>query len=91
MGINVISKETNRNILKLETGDKRLMSKLKLNSFIDRGPEIFNALPIHLRTHTGLHGNLQETVGCILVPYSGYHKAGRAQKLHLKKSGYEDK
>ena len=45
MGIEVANDENHRNGLKLVIGDKKNMSRLRLNLFIVRGPKIFNSLP----------------------------------------------
>ena len=53
IGIEVANDENHRNELKLVIFDKKHMSKLRLNSFIVWGPELFNSLPIDLRTWSG--------------------------------------
>ena len=54
MGIEVANDENHRKGLKLIIGDKKNMSKLRLNLFIIRGPKIFNSLPTDdLRTRSG--------------------------------------
>ena len=45
MGIEVANDENHRKGLKLIIGDKKNMSKLRLNLFIVRGPKILNSLP----------------------------------------------
>ena len=37
----------------LSTGDKKNLSNLRRHSFIIRGPELFNSLPLDLRNHDG--------------------------------------
>ena len=53
MGIERANDEDHRNGLKLVIGDKKNMSKLRLNLFIVTGQEIFNSLPTDLRTQSG--------------------------------------
>ena len=54
MGVEVANDENHRNRFKLVIGDKKNMSRLRLNLFIVRGPKIFNSLPTDdLRTRSG--------------------------------------
>ena len=53
MGIEVLNDCNHRNGIILYTGDKKKLSMLRRHSFIIRGPELFNSLPMDLRNHDG--------------------------------------
>ena len=52
-GIRIIHNEDHRNGLMVKSMDKRKMLNLRSQSFISRGPDLFNSLPKDLRTLMG--------------------------------------
>ena len=52
-GIETVHSEDHRNGLMVKPVDKRKMSNHRSQSFISRGPELFNSLPKDLRTLKG--------------------------------------
>ena len=53
VGLVVLHDCNHRNGTILSTGDKKKLSILRRHSFIIRGPELFNSLPLDLRNHDG--------------------------------------
>ena len=55
-----------RNGLKVRIGDKKSMSVLRNNSFIMRGPKLFNSLPQDLRSLEGSMNSYKEKLDSFL-------------------------
>ena len=65
-GIKIVHNASHRNGLMVGSVDKRKISNLRANSFVSRGPEIYNSLPKDLRTLEGSMETFKEKLDSFL-------------------------
>ena len=65
-GFNIVREASHRNGLMVGTVDKRKISNLRTNSFVSRGPDLFNSLPKDLRILEGSMENYKQKLDSFL-------------------------